>query len=91
MNQPINRPALRKAGGPAKNPPVKTVGAPAAGTKAPRRASAIVGYPKDDMRKYEIESAANTLLRAEEIKKDKRLMAEVKKCADDRAKMLAKV
>lgn len=84
MKQPINRPALRKAGGPAKNPPVKTTG---------DRGNLIVRVPKDndDMRMYEIKDAMRTLMRAEEIKSDKRMMGDVKKMAANESSKLKKL
>ena len=43
---------------------------------------------KAEMRKWEIESAMNTLRRAEEIRKDAKMMNDVKKLAQEQIKML---
>ncbi|MEK6883498.1 MAG: hypothetical protein AABY22_27975 [Nanoarchaeota archaeon] len=51
--------------------------------------------PTKDMiereRKYEIEDALRTLQRAEELKKDKTLMRDVKKAAKEQVKALNKI
>jgi hypothetical protein len=44
--------------------------------------------PKAEMRKWEIESAMNTLRRAEEIRKDAKMMTDVKRLAQEQIKML---
>jgi hypothetical protein len=41
---------------------------------------------KSDMRKWEVESAMNTLQRAKEIQNDKKLMNDVKKMASQKVK-----
>jgi hypothetical protein len=46
----------------------------------------ILGGNKADMRKWEIESAMNTLQRAAEIQKDAKLMGDVKKLAAQKVK-----
>jgi len=46
----------------------------------------ILGGNKAEMRKWEIESAMNTLQRAAEIQKDSRLMCDVKKLAAQKVK-----
>jgi len=43
---------------------------------------------KAEMRKWEIESAMNTLRRADEIRKDSKMMNDVKKLAQEQIKML---
>lgn len=43
---------------------------------------------KARQRKYEVEEALRTVTRAEEIKRDRGLMSEVKKCATDQIKSL---
>ena len=43
---------------------------------------------KKEMRQFEIQSAMSTLRRAEEIKKDSKLMADVKKAAMEEVKNL---
>lgn len=53
------------------------------------KSSAIVSIGmgnKAEMRKWEVESAMNTLQRAKEIQNDKKLMADVKKMASQKAK-----
>ncbi len=47
----------------------------------------ILGGSKADMRKWEVESAMSTLKRAAEIQKDAKLMTDVKKMAQEQAKM----
>ena len=46
----------------------------------------ILGGNKAEMRKWEIESAMNTLQRAAEIQKDSKLMGDVKKLAAQKVK-----
>ena len=46
----------------------------------------ILGGSKNEMRKWEIESAVSTLQRAAEIQKNAKLMADVKKLAAEKAK-----
>jgi hypothetical protein len=46
----------------------------------------ILGGNKAEMRKWEIESAMNTLQRAAEIQKDAKLMGDVKKLAAQKVK-----
>ena len=46
----------------------------------------ILGGSKNEMRKWEIESAVSTLQRAAEIQKNAKLMADVKKMAAEKAK-----
>ncbi len=43
---------------------------------------------KTEMRKWEVESAMNTLRRADEIRKDTKMMNDVKKLAQEQIKML---
>lgn len=47
----------------------------------------IMGGNKAEMRKWEVESAMSTLKRAAEIQKDSKLMSDVKKMAQEQAKM----
>jgi hypothetical protein len=59
--------------------------------KAPAKKSSSVGISissssKNEMRKWEIESAVSTLQRAAEIQKNAKLMADVKKMAAEKAK-----
>jgi RPA family protein len=44
--------------------------------------------PKAEMRKWEIESALSTLKRADEIRKDTKMMADVKKLAQEQMSVL---
>jgi hypothetical protein len=60
--------------------------------KAPAKKSPSVGISissssKNEMRKWEVESAMSTLKRAAEIQKDAKMMAEVKKEAMKQAQM----
>ena len=48
----------------------------------------ISSASKSEMRKWEIESALNTLKRADEIRKDSKMMNDVKKMAQEQIKML---
>lgn len=55
----------------------------------PKKSSASISISspsKMEMRKWEIESAVNTLQRAAEIQKNTKLMADVKKMAAEKAK-----
>jgi hypothetical protein len=59
--------------------------------KAPAKKSSsvgisILGGSKNEMRKWEIESAMSTLQRASEIQKNAKLMSDVKKMAAEKAK-----
>lgn len=78
--QPISKTAMRKAGGPAKNPPVKTTGT----------STVKAAMPKPD-RMWEVKSAMDTLMRADELRGDKRLMADVKAMANAQAKKMQKI
>ena len=56
--------------------------------KAPTKKSSSVGLSimggnKADMRKWEVESALSTLKRADEIRKNTKMMADVKKLAQE--------
>ena len=54
--------------------------------KIPSVGISILGSSKNEMRKWEIESAVSTLQRAAEIQKNAKLMADVKKMAAEKAK-----
>lgn len=57
----------------------------------PKKSSASISISspsKTEMRKWEIESAMNTLRRADEIRKDSKMMNDVKKLAQEQIKML---
>ena len=49
----------------------------------------ISATPKAEMRKWEIESALSTLKRADEIRKDAKMMADVKKLAQQQMNVLS--
>lgn len=65
-----NANAVRRAGGPAKSNSVVRV------PKAQKPLGVL-----SDMRRYEVEDALRTLARADDIKRDKGLMADVKRHA----------
>jgi hypothetical protein len=48
----------------------------------------IMGSNKADMRKWEVESALSTLKRADEIRKNTKMMADVKKLAQEQVNVL---
>ena len=52
-------------------------------TKSKSVSVSIIGSSKSQERKWEVDSALSTLKRAEEIRKDLRLMADVKKAATE--------
>ena len=61
--------------------------------KAPTKKSSslgisIMGGNKTDMRKWEVESALSTLKRADEIRKNTKMMADVKKLAQEQVNVL---
>ncbi len=58
--------------------------------KAPvkRSTSNVSIAPKAEMRKWEIESALSTLKRADEIRKDTKMMNDVKKLAQEQMSVL---
>jgi hypothetical protein len=61
--------------------------------KTPAKKSSSVGVkvsatPKAEMRKWEIESALSTLKRADEIRKDAKMMNDVKKLAQEQMSVL---
>jgi len=49
----------------------------------------IMGGNKADMRKWEVESALSTLKRADEIRKNTKMMADVKKLAQEQVNVLS--
>ena len=57
-------------------------------TTVKKSSPTISGPDRAEMRKWEIESAMNTLRRADEIKKDTRMMRDVQKLAQEQIKML---
>jgi hypothetical protein len=48
----------------------------------------IMGGNKADMKKWEVESALSTLKRADEIRKNTKMMADVKKLAQEQVNVL---
>jgi hypothetical protein len=52
-------------------------------TKSKSVSVSIIGSNKSQERKWEVDSALSTLKRAEEIRRDSKLMADVKKAATD--------
>jgi hypothetical protein len=62
-------------------------------TKTPvKKASvgiSISATPKAEMRKWEVESALSTLKRADEIRKNTKMMADVKKLAQEQMNVLS--
>jgi hypothetical protein len=65
----------------------KTTPAKKSNTKSSSVGISILGGNKAEMRKWEVESAMSTLKRAAEIQKDAKLMTDVKKMAQEQAKM----
>lgn len=60
-------------------------------SKSSSSAVKIASTPKAEMRKWEIESALSTLKRADEIRKDSRMMADVKKLAQQQMSVLKNI
>ena len=62
-------------------------------TKTPAKKSSvgisISAAPKAEIRKWEIESALSTLKRADEIRKNTKMMADVKKLAQEQMNVLS--
>ena len=52
-------------------------------TKSKSVSVSIIGSNKSQERKWDVDSALSTLKRAEEIRRDSKLMADVKKAATD--------
>lgn len=48
----------------------------------------IMGGNKNDMRKWEVESALSTLKRADEIRKNTKMMADIKKLVQEEVNVL---
>lgn len=77
---PISPAALRKAGGPPSNPKMPNTGSIRGGGKSIK--------PE---RRWEVEDAMRTIMRAEEMKGDRKLMADVKTHAAEQARKMAAV
>jgi hypothetical protein len=58
---------------------------------AKRSTSNVSIAPKAEMRKWEIESALSTLKRADEIRKDTKMMNDVKKLAQEQMGILKNI
>ena len=83
MKKPASMKPVAKAGGSPKAAPAKTV-AKSSGSKS----SPSPAYAEDD-RKWKTRSAMDTLMRAEELKKDKGLMRDVEALAKEQAAKLS--
>ena len=82
MKKPASMKPVAKAGGSPKAAPAKTV--------AKSSKSTSIGYPSGyDEKKYRTEDAMRTLMRAEELKKDKSLMRDVEAMAKEQAQKLS--
>ena len=81
MKKPASMKPVAKAGGSPKAAPAK----PSKPSK-----STSLGYPSGyDEKKYRTEDAMRTLMRAEELKKDKSLMRDVEALAKEQAQKLS--
>lgn len=87
MKKPSMSP-VAKAAGPAKAP-VKTTTAQKANKPAPKASAGISGPSIADEKRWKTEDAMRTLMRAEELKKDKGLMRDVATMAKDQAAKLS--
>ena len=76
--------AIRKTTTAKKSTPAKK-----ASSKSSSVGISILGGNKAEMRKWEVESAMSTLKRAAEIQKDAKLMTDVKKMAQEQARMFS--
>jgi hypothetical protein len=55
---------------------------------SPIKSISLMGYSNTDMRKYEIDSAMNTLKKADEIRSNAKMMSDIKKAANDLQKIV---
>ena len=60
-------------------------------SKSSSSAIKVSATPKAEMRKWEIESALSCLKRADEIRKDSKMMADVKKLAQEQMSVLKNI
>jgi hypothetical protein len=67
----------------------KTTTAKKAPVKKASMGMSISAAPKAEIRKWEIESALSTLKRADEIRKDTKMMTDVKKLAQEQMNVLS--
>lgn len=58
---------------------------------APSTVAKVTAEDRERQRRYAAEDAIRTLTRADEIKADKRLMSDVRKCAKEQIKTVSKV
>jgi hypothetical protein len=84
MKKPASMKPVAKAGGSPKAAPAKTVAKQA----APKKSPATPSYAAEDKR-WKTEDAMRTLMRAEELKKDKSLMRDVEAMAKEQAQKLS--
>lgn len=84
MKKPASMKPVAKAGGSPKASPAKTASKPA----APKNSSGNLAYAAED-KKWKTEDAMRTIMRAEELKKDKGLMRDVEAMAKEQAAKLS--
>jgi hypothetical protein len=82
MKKPSMKP-VAKAAGPAKEA-VKTTATTKAKASTPKAVSSPANYAAED-KKWRAEDAMRTLMRAEDIKKDRALMSDVQRMAKEQA------
>lgn len=87
MKKPTSMKPVAKAGGSPKTAPAKTSAAKSTNSK-PSKLSPSPGYAAED-KKWKTEDAMRTLMRAEELKKDKGLMRDVENLAKEQAEKLS--
>ena len=87
MKKPTSMKPVAKAGGSPKPAPAKTVAKSSGSTKA-SKLSPSPSYAEED-KKWKTRSAMETLMRAEELKKDKGLMRDVEAMAKEQAQKLS--
>lgn len=89
MKKPSSMKPVAKAGGSPKTAPAKTVTKSTTPTKA-AKLSPSPSYAAED-KKWKTEDAMRTLMRAEELKKDKGLMRDVENLAKEQAAKLSRL
>lgn len=88
MKKPSMKP-VAKAAGPAKQTVKPVAKAPAAAKSKPRHDHGITGPSVTEEKRWKTEDAMRTLMRAEELKKDKPLMRDVENLAKEQAQKLS--
>lgn len=83
MKKPTSMKPVAKAGGSPKAAPAKTVA-----KSSVSKASPVPSYAEED-KKWKTRNAMETLMRAEELKKDKGLMRDVEAMAKEQAQKLS--